>query len=159
MRRLRFGGRAVSRALFENRPVNVPDVRPDAQLPPLACFGILAARSRRGGLFGQQRIRRRPKLRLGVGQLAIERRQPGILFGGSRLETPQAVELAAKGGLTFLNLDKRLLRFGHRPTMSQNRDIVKILTHCRKTSARPLQRRSAAIGHSGGGKGREGVRS
>ena len=109
MSRLRFAGRAVRLPFLENGVVHVPDVRPLAQFAPFACFGILAARSRRGGLFGQQAIRRRPKLRLGVGQLAIERRQPPILFGGSRLDTPERVELAAKGGLPFLYFDKCLL--------------------------------------------------
>ena len=96
------------------RPVDVPDVRPVHKLAPLPRFGILAARSRRGRLFGQQRVGRRPKLRLGVGQLAIERRQPGILFGGSRLDSfRRVVELAAKGGLPFLNLNEGFLSLGH----------------------------------------------
>ena len=111
--RLRFGGCAVRLPLFEKRPVHVPDVRPDAQLPPLACFGILAARSRRGGLFGQQRVRCRLKLGLGRRQLAVQCRQPGILFGGSRLGGAERVELAAKGGLLFLNCDVVFLSLGH----------------------------------------------
>ena len=94
VRRLRFGGRAVRRpALLEDGVIDVPDVRPLAQFPPIACFGILAARSHHGRLFGQQRIRRRPKLRLGFGALAIERRQPRVLFSGARLDTPEPVEL------------------------------------------------------------------
>ena len=115
MSRLRFGGCAVRRALFENRPVDVPDVRPLAQFAPLACFAILAARSRGGALVGQHRIRRRLEFRLAGRELAIERRQPGILFGGSRLDSPEGVELAAKRRLPFLNFDKCLLSLGHTP--------------------------------------------
>ena len=50
---------------------------------------------RRGRLFGYQSIRRGLEFRLGVGQLAVERRQPPILFGGSRLDTPEGVEFSA----------------------------------------------------------------
>ena len=53
------------------------------------------------------------KFRLGFGQLAIERRQPRILFGGSRLGGAEGVELAAKGGLPFLNLNEGFLSLGH----------------------------------------------
>ena len=86
--RLRFGSRAVRLPFLQKRPVDVPEIRPPAQFAPLACFGILSGRSRRGGLFGQQRVSRRPKLRLGVRQLAVERRQPPLLVGRPLFDSP-----------------------------------------------------------------------
>ena len=109
MSRLSFCGCAVGcAALFEDGIVDIPDVCPLEQFALFPRFCILAAvRSRSSGLFGQKVIRRLPKFRLGFGQLAVERRQPCILFGGSRLDTPKPVELRTRSSLSrFLYCDE-----------------------------------------------------
>ena len=148
-RLLRFVRGPVRRPTFlENGGQDVAHVRPRAKLSLFPRFGILTGRGRRGRLFGQQRIRRRPEFRLGFGELAVECRQPPILFGGSRLDRPELVEGRSEGGLALLRFNEGLLSSGHIPYFAMKQ------VRCQKndTILDRLQRPYTAIGPRGVGK-------